>query len=97
MYNGLNQKEGFPSVLIGQLGKNDLFSNQITGKELLTHCINHIMQGIDKLGGRFLLLECKNEFKLISFYEDFGFINLGINRNNGLISMISLVASYKRK
>ncbi len=94
--NGLNKEEWFPSVLIGQLGKNDLFGNQITGKELLTHCINHILDGVDKLGGRFLLLDCKEDPKLISFYESYGFSNIGFNTKNNLISMIGLISNYKK-
>ena len=50
----------FPSILIGQLGKNEIYPNTITGSELLEYCLATILDGQVRLGGRIIMLECKD-------------------------------------
>lgn len=63
----------FPSILIGQLGKNDLYLNKISGSEVLEYCLATILEGQVRLGGRIIILECKDIPYLVSLYEKFGF------------------------
>lgn len=68
-----NSIEELPVHLIGQLGKNDLESNLITGKELLDFSIEKIKTSIDIVGGRVVLLECRKIDKVVDFYTNYGF------------------------
>lgn len=65
-----------PTILIGQLAKNDLHRDGITGFELMNYCLSTVLDGQEKLGGRIIMLECKNKSYLIEFYKKFGFIML---------------------
>lgn len=67
------EAESVICYLIGQLGKNDFFRYEIEGKEILDYAMSLISDIFDKIGGRFVLVECENEPKLIQFYEDNGF------------------------
>ena len=62
-----------PAILIGQIGKNELIENNISGYKLMNFCINTIFEGQHKLGGRIIMLECKNVDYLKEFYSKFGF------------------------
>lgn len=62
-----------PVHLIGQLGKNDLKSDLITGKEILDFSIDKIKTSIDIVGGRIVLIECRKINKIIDFYKNYGF------------------------
>ncbi|MCR6546604.1 hypothetical protein [Dehalobacterium formicoaceticum] len=63
----------FPSILIGQLGKNEMYQDKISGEEALEYCLATILEGQVRLGGRIIMLECKNIPYLIDLYEKFGF------------------------
>lgn len=82
----------FPAILIGQLGKNELYSGTLSGSELLEYCLATILEGQVRLGGRIILLECKNKPYLISLYERFGFSILESNNpKDELIQMIKIL------
>ncbi len=66
----------FPAILIGQLGKNDLYSGAISGSEVLEYCLIALLKGQAYLGGRIIMLECKDIPYIISLYESFGFQKL---------------------
>lgn len=68
-----NYYKEFPSILIGQFGKNDKFKNRITGDELMNFCLFKVFEGQAILGSTSVILECKNIGYLRSFYEKFGF------------------------
>ncbi|WP_368646183.1 hypothetical protein AB4027_04690 [Alkalibacterium putridalgicola] len=63
----------FPSILIGQLGKNENFVDAISGSEVMEYCLATILEGQTLLGGRIVILECKNIPHLFDLYEMFGF------------------------
>ncbi len=65
--------------LIGQLGKNFANGNDalIKGSELLELALNKIKQIQNEIGGKFTYLECEDNEKLISFYEENGFTVFG--------------------
>lgn len=76
-----------PAILIGQFCKNDIFKNSITGDEIMEECFKTIARGRELFGGRVVFLECKNEPKLIAFYERLGFNKIE-QENDKLIQLI---------
>ncbi len=74
-FNGEKITE-FPAILIGQIGKNDLYENTITGINIMQYCLNTVLDGQARVGGRIVLLECKNIPYLTVFYRQFGFTKL---------------------
>ncbi len=63
----------FSAILIGQLGKNDMYADAINGPMILDYCLATILEGQTKLAGRIIMLECKNQPKLIELYENYQF------------------------
>ena len=66
----------FSSILIGQIGKNDAYKKQITGDEIMSYCMSHILDGQSFLSGRIVILECRNVEYLKNFYMGYGFCML---------------------
>ncbi len=66
-------KTEFPIYLIGQLGKNEVFWNEINGSYLLESAISNIYDAYEVVGGRAVLIETLNNEKLIKFYTENGF------------------------
>ena len=65
------QITAFPVYLIGQLGRNTNISKEvISGKDLIGYAFDVIQPAIDSVGGRYILIECHDEEKLIQFYND---------------------------
>ena len=80
-----------PSFLIGQLAKNDRYSAAISGSLLLEYALSAIYSAKRIVGGRVVYIECRNEPKLISFYEGNGFKALRRDPNDGLVQMCRLL------
>jgi len=59
--------------LIGQLAKNDHFQSHITGRQLIRYALDMIQNARHYVGGRFVIVECALEEKLLSFYTENGF------------------------
>jgi hypothetical protein len=79
------------SFLLGQLGKNysDDIENLITGRELLTFAYDLFLKIKELINVKYIWLECQNEPKLISFYQNFGFKMLeSLTSEEGLKVMI---------
>ena len=66
-----------PSVLIGQLGKNDVYGNLIQGDRLLKCAFDEIRKVQNIIGGKFIYLECEDKTGLKEFYTDNGFVEFG--------------------
>jgi len=82
----------FPAILIGQLAKNDLYKDRLSGFKLMQYCLSTLLDGQMRLGGRIVMLECKDIPYLISFYEQFGFIKLERDYQGGdLIQLIKIL------
>lgn len=78
--DGLNAKihgeqiEDFPCYLIGQLSRNSNVSHDsLSGKELLAFAQDVISTAVEAVGGRFMMIECRNSQKLVDFYSANGF------------------------
>ena len=66
-----------PAILIGQIGKNDLHKDRIKGSLLMQYCMSTVLDGQARLGGRVVLLECKNiDYLVKTFYPSYGFKKL---------------------
>lgn len=82
----------FPTILIGQLGKNDLYSESITGCEIMQYCLNTLLDGQARLGGRIIMLECHNIPYLIALYNHFGFSIIEKDYEEGeLLQMVRIL------
>lgn len=67
----------FPAILIGQVAKNELYKDCISGFEVMQYCLSILLSGQTYLSGRIVILECKKDVPyLIDFYNQFGFIML---------------------
>ncbi len=95
--DGLNGKihgepiKDFSCYLIGQLSRNsNVPKDSISGKELLQHAYDVIATAVDAVGGRYMMIECQDEAKLIEFYSNNQFQE--INRSNdGSRSMVQMI------
>lgn len=90
LYNSISE---IPTFLIGQIGKNDKNKENISGKEILKYACNFIEEASDIVAGRIILVELKNNQKLINFYTDNDFSLLYNNTKNeeDLLQMIKIV------
>ena len=80
-----------PVILIGQLSKNSLFNEKITGTELLDLCISTVYKAHNIIGGRVCLVETdtdKNNIKVWKFYEQNEFYTLQKNEDEKFYQMI---------
>ena len=95
------EKREFPVYLIGQLGKNDKFWNEISGKEILEKAINLIYKANEIVGGRVILIETLNNEKPIKFYEENGFkilqkrLDKKVDKNTGKEIIAEYVQMYR--
>jgi len=76
-----------PGILIGQLGKNTDSNKTIKGNDLMAYCMAAIYQGQHYLGGRIIILECKNNAYLKTFYErhDFNLLEKDYQKDELLV------------
>lgn len=70
LYNSVSELSTF---LVGQIAKNDLYRANISGKEILRYTYEYIKEASILIGGRIILVELKNNPKLIEFYNENGF------------------------
>ncbi|MCL1806214.1 MAG: hypothetical protein FWG31_00755 [Oscillospiraceae bacterium] len=61
------------AILLGQLGKNQMYHDQIDGQTLLGDALDTVYSIHNLAGGRIVFLECDEHPKLIEFYEKNGF------------------------
>jgi len=61
------------AVLIGQLGKNQNYQNDINGQTILNNAFRIVYCIHNLAGGRIMFLECNEHPKLIDFYNRNGF------------------------
>ena len=85
------QISNFPCYLIGQLARNsNVPKESISGAELLQLSYNIIGQAVKLVGGRNILVECRNNEKLINFYRNNAFYQVSKvpDENQTMIQMI---------
>lgn len=86
--NGIFMNDDVPCFLIGQLGKNDRYWDKITGSELIDYAMNFLQKGHDLVGGRFVRVDCREDERLIRFYEENGFMRVQMDDEPGLLQMV---------
>ncbi|KAA6351264.1 hypothetical protein EZS27_001410 [termite gut metagenome] len=65
--------EGYPAVLIGRLGVDINYQRQGIGNELLDFIKNWFAHSTNKTGCRYLIVDARNEDKILRFYTRNGF------------------------
>lgn len=90
-------KSGAAVYLLGQLGKNfNCGANKnISGHDLFLLAIRDIIEASRYVGGRIVLIECKDDSNLRNFYGDkLGLQLIDEASNNNLLKYITLVNAY---
>ena len=85
------QIRDFPCYLIGQLSKNsNVKSEKISGKQLIDFACDIIAASAEAVGGRYMMIECRNEEKLVQFYKDNHFSEIARipDENQPMVQMI---------
>ena len=90
-----NSKQYFvPVPLIAQLGKNDQYSELISGEQLLTLACNRVKQAQKIIGGKMVYIECASNPKLHSFYYVNGFTEFGQREVSGSLPLVQIVKYF---
>lgn len=90
-------KLGAAIYLIGQLGKN--YNQQanllITGKEIFMLAMQDILDARSNVGGRIVVVECKNEEHLRNFYANtLKFQLIDNNGDESMLKYMTLISAY---
>lgn len=81
----------FPCYLIGQLAKNsNIENNELTGDALLQFAYKTIASAVDAVGGRYMMIECHNNSKLIDFYTRNDFDEIA-RESDGQFEMVQMI------
>ena len=75
-------------ILIGQFGKDLVTAKDIEGKILFDICIETVYMAHKIIGGRFVLLECRDIEKIVLFYKRNGFQSLQYDENDKYLQMV---------
>lgn len=89
------QIKDFSCYLIGQLSRNsNVAHDSISGADLLQASYDVIAAAIDAVGGRYVMIECHEEQKLMDFYSANGFeeISRVADENRPMVQMIRKIA-----
>ena len=76
------------SILIGQLGKDYLHREKISGFEIIEYALDDIYAAHRIVGSRIVFLECASNEKVIRFYRDNGFAHLQNSEDGKYLQMI---------
>ncbi|MCL2387724.1 MAG: hypothetical protein FWC89_09295 [Defluviitaleaceae bacterium] len=75
-------------MLVGQFGKDENIAKCVSGKDLLDHCMEKIYQVQSLIGGRYVLIECHDIDKVVSFYHLNGFERLQLDKSDNYLQMV---------
>ena len=68
------QISDFPCYLIGQLSRNsDVPHDSLSGEMLINFAHDVISASVDAVGGRYMMIECRDSDKLVRFYKNNGY------------------------
>jgi hypothetical protein len=85
----------FPCYLLGQLSKNsNVPRNAIRGETLINFAYDIIAASVDAVGGRYMMVECRDIEKLIHFYENNSFKAIAHipDNNQPMVQMIRKIS-----
>lgn len=81
----------FPCYLIGQLAKNsNIEDNPISGADLIDFSYGVISEAVSAVGGRYMMIECRDNDKLIKFYHSNMFEEIS-REDDGELSMVQMI------
>jgi hypothetical protein len=80
-------------MLIGQFGKDEVLARDIEGASLFDMCIKTVYAAQRIIGGRFVMLECREIKNIVSFYMKNGFERLQLDESDGYLQMIRRLQS----
>ena len=83
-----------PIPLIAQLGKNDIYSELISGELLLMLACNRVKQAQKIIGGNMVYIECASNPKLHYFYSKNGFSEFGERDTNKGLPLVQMVKYF---
>lgn len=83
----------FNCYLIGQLAKNDYYTDFIKGKDIIKYSEETILEVYKIIGGRIILIECENleALKKLYFSNDYKFLQ--IDEKSNLIQLYKPIKS----
>jgi hypothetical protein len=80
--------KGVAIALIGQFGKDERTAKDVPGKDLLDLCMDKIRQVHTLIGGRYVLIECRDIGKVTEFYRGNGFELLQADKSDNYLQMV---------
>jgi hypothetical protein len=80
--------KGVAIALVGQLGKDENFARNMSGKEILNICMDFIFQVQTLIGGRHVLIECQDHDKIVDFYRNNSFEFLQTDKSDNYLQMV---------
>jgi hypothetical protein len=80
--------KGVAIALIGQFGKDDAAVKEMSGKDLLDLCMDKIYQVQTLIGGRYVLVECRDIEKVTEFYHSNNFELLQTDKSDNYLQMV---------
>ncbi len=91
LYELMNVNKGIAqSYLLGQLAKTDGEKKGL-GREMIHGALDIFARGNDMFGCRLIRLDCKDQPKLLRYYESCGFISIGKNRDETFNQMVTTI------
>jgi len=93
-----SRKNNVPVFLIGQMGKNyyNGYNKLISGEELFAQAIKDIKETQKLVGGRIVMIECKDDEKLKHFYsETLGLKKIEHDQENNLLTYIAKISNFQ--
>lgn len=91
-------KLGAAVYLIGQMGKNfhEDANKLISGQELFLLAMQDVLEAHHSVGGRIVVVECKNDDKLRKFYEEtLGFQLIDTADDESMLKYMTMISAYQ--
>jgi hypothetical protein len=80
--------KGVAIALVGQFGKDEIKATEVSGKQLFDLCMEIVYQVHTLIGGRYVLIECRDTEKVVDFYRDNSFELLQLDKSDDYLQMI---------
>jgi hypothetical protein len=80
--------KGVAIALIGQFGKDKYKAESVPGEKLLAVCMDVLYQVHTLIGGRYVLIECRDIEKVTAFYRKNDFELLQTDKSDSYLQMV---------
>lgn len=84
----------FPCYLIGQLARNSAVPREcLSGRQLIEFARDVISASVEAVGGRYVMIECRDSEQLLRFYQENGFSEISrlADGEQPMVQMISKI------